>query len=137
MCASFVLTLPLVTIVGNGTAVVLVGAFNVELYLDIGLKATGRFVTRRKRNVLSGENSDGEMEGFARNDVDSFFVVAIGSIAWIRLAICNMSVDKMVHTWWFKDISFCTREQALVEHHTLIPSLPVKRNNLDTLSPEN
>ena len=81
MCASFVLTLPLVTIVGNGTAVVLVGAFNVELYLDIRLETAGRFVAGGKRNVLSGEDSDGEMKGLAGNGGDNFFVVAVGSIA--------------------------------------------------------
>ena len=63
----------------------------MELYLDVGFKAAGRLVTRRKRNVLSGEDSNGEMEGFAGNGADNFFVVAVGSIAWIRLAICNMS----------------------------------------------
>lgn len=81
MRASFVLTLTLVTIIRNGAAMVLVGAFNVELYLDIGLETTGRLITRRKRNVLSGEDSNGEMEGFARNGVDNFFVVAVRSIA--------------------------------------------------------
>jgi hypothetical protein len=80
-CASFVLALTLVSIVGDGTAMELIGTLDMKLNFDVWFKATGRLVAGRKRNVLCGDDGDCEMEGFAGDGVGDFFVVAVESIA--------------------------------------------------------
>lgn len=59
----------------------LIGPFDMKLDFDVGLEAAGGLVAGGKRNVLSGKDSDCEMKCFARDSVDDFLVVAVGSVA--------------------------------------------------------
>jgi hypothetical protein len=78
--ASFVLALTFMAIVGDGTAMELIGTLDMKLDFNIRLKTAGGLVTGRKRDVLCSEDGNCEMKGFAGDD-GNLFVVAVESIA--------------------------------------------------------
>lgn len=81
--AGLVLALSLVAVVGDGSAVELVGTLDVQLNLDVGLEPAGGCVARGEGDVLGGEDGDGEVEGLAGDGVERsvvFIVIALAAV---------------------------------------------------------
>lgn len=80
--AALVLALALVAVVGDGAAVVLGGALDVQLRLNVGLEAAGGAVAGGEGDVLRGEEGDGQGEGFVDDGVGGVFAFDFGTVAY-------------------------------------------------------
>jgi hypothetical protein len=79
--AGLVLAFALVAVVGDGAAVKLIRALDVQLDLDVGLEAAGGCVTRREGDVLGGEDGDGEVEGLAGDGIEGSVILIVVTLA--------------------------------------------------------
>src|ERR1700733_2791752 len=92
----------------------------MQLALDVRMKSTGMSVPCWKRQILTGDQFDGEIKRLSFN--------------W--LLCVNVIAQSTKIPLWLQDPAFFTGKHSFIQHHTLVPRLPIQCYHLRTLPPK-